>query len=86
MCRHVTNPLEHHSVCVPQGFIIKLLLLGLLLMQVLPPGERRQTLLFSATMTQALIKLQQKALHDAYVYQVREGHAQGLQFAVHCTN
>ncbi|KAF5834090.1 P-loop containing nucleoside triphosphate hydrolase protein [Dunaliella salina] len=39
--------------------------------EALPSGEKRQTLLFSATMTQALIKLQQKALNDAYVYQVR---------------
>uniref|UniRef100_A0A7S3QYI1 RNA helicase n=1 Tax=Dunaliella tertiolecta TaxID=3047 RepID=A0A7S3QYI1_DUNTE len=41
--------------------------------EALPPGEKRQTLLFSATMTQALIKLQQKALNDAYVYQAYEG-------------
>jgi hypothetical protein len=40
-------------------------------MQALPSGDKRQTLLFSATMTQALIKLQQNALNDAYVYQVR---------------
>lgn len=39
--------------------------------QALPSGDRRQTLLFSATMTQALIKLQENALNDAYVYQVR---------------
>ncbi|KAF5834091.1 P-loop containing nucleoside triphosphate hydrolase protein [Dunaliella salina] len=41
--------------------------------EALPSGEKRQTLLFSATMTQALIKLQQKALNDAYVYQAYEG-------------
>jgi hypothetical protein len=38
--------------------------------QALPPGDQRQTLLFSATMTQALIKLQQNALDDAFVFEV----------------
>ncbi len=38
---------------------------------MLPPGEQRQTLLFSATMTQALIRLQEAALDDAFVFQVR---------------
>jgi superfamily II DNA/RNA helicase len=42
-------------------------------LQALPPGDERQTLLFSATMTQALIRLQQAALDDAYVFQVRAG-------------
>lgn len=38
--------------------------------QALPPAAKRQTLLFSATMTPALIKLQKAALDDAYVFQV----------------
>ncbi len=43
------------------------------MVQALPPGDERQTLLFSATMTQALIKLQQSALDDAFVFQVSPG-------------
>lgn len=31
---------------------------------------KRQTLLFSATMTKGLVKLQQAALKDAYIYKV----------------
>ncbi len=36
------------------------------------PGSR-QTLLFSATMTQSLVKLQQSALRDAFTFQAYEG-------------
>ncbi|KAL6750049.1 P-loop containing nucleoside triphosphate hydrolase protein [Haematococcus lacustris] len=39
----------------------------------LPPGDARQTLLFSATMTQALIKLQQSSLDDAFLFQAYQG-------------
>lgn len=34
------------------------------------PSDQRQTLLFSATMTASLVKLQQASLGDAYVFQV----------------
>ena len=34
------------------------------------PAAGRQTLLFSATMTKSLIKLQKAALEDAFVFQV----------------
>jgi len=34
------------------------------------PQENRQTLLFSATLTASLVKLQQTSLEDAYVFQV----------------
>jgi superfamily II DNA/RNA helicase len=34
------------------------------------PSDQRQTLLFSATMTASLVKLQQASLDDAYVFQV----------------
>jgi hypothetical protein len=39
-------------------------------LQALPPGDARQTLLFSATLTPALIRLQEAALDDAFVFQV----------------
>lgn len=41
-----------------------------LLLGVLPPPSERQTLLFSATLTQSLVKLQQAAMEDAHVFQV----------------
>lgn len=34
------------------------------------PTDNRQTLLFSATLTASLVKLQQASLEDAYVFQV----------------
>lgn len=40
---------------------------------VLPPPSERQTLLFSATLTQSLVKLQQAAMEDAHVFQVGGG-------------
>lgn len=43
-------------------------------LSVLPPaGPARRTLLFSATMTKSLIRLQQAALHDVFVYKAYEG-------------
>lgn len=41
----------------------------------LPPSSQRQTLLFSATMTKSLVKLQRAMLADAFVFQVRAGRA-----------
>jgi superfamily II DNA/RNA helicase len=41
-----------------------------LLLGVLPSPSERQTLLFSATLTQSLVKLQQAAMEDAHVFQV----------------
>ena len=35
------------------------------------PKEERQTLLFSATISASLVRLQQKSLQDAFVFQVR---------------
>eukprot|EP00775_Hariotina_reticulata_P006637 gene6637-6864_t len=37
------------------------------------PTDNRQTLLFSATLTASLVKLQQASLEDAYVFQAYEG-------------
>ena len=37
------------------------------------PAEGRQTLLFSATMTRALVKLQRERLEGAHVFQAYEG-------------
>lgn len=44
-----------------------------LLLSVLPPPNERQTLLFSATLTTSLVKLQQAAMEDAHVFQVCVG-------------
>lgn len=41
-----------------------------LLLSVLPPATERQTLLFSATLTASLVKLQKAAMEDAHVFQV----------------
>jgi hypothetical protein len=42
-----------------------------LLLSLLPPSSERQTLLFSATLTASLVKLQKAAMEDAHVFQVR---------------
>ena len=42
-----------------------------------PLTGARQTLLFSATMTQSLLQLQAQSLKDAHVYQVGGGRAWG---------
>lgn len=43
------------------------------LLALLPDPAQRQTLLFSATLTPSLVKLQQASLADAYVFQVSGG-------------
>ncbi|WIA11123.1 hypothetical protein OEZ85_011266 [Tetradesmus obliquus] len=43
------------------------------LLPLLPEPSRRQSLLFSATLTPSLIKLQQASLADAHVFQAYEG-------------
>lgn len=53
------------------------------ILAVLPHPSKRQTLLFSATMTKSLIALQKAAMTDAHVFQVR-GRAQGGGAAEHC--
>jgi ATP-dependent RNA helicase DDX49/DBP8 len=41
------------------------------LLPLLPEPIQRQSLLFSATLTPSLVKLQQASLADAHVFQVR---------------
>jgi ATP-dependent RNA helicase DDX49/DBP8 len=41
------------------------------LLPLLPDPSKRQSLLFSATLTPSLVKLQQASLADAHVFQVR---------------
>jgi hypothetical protein len=43
------------------------------LLPLLPDPAKRQSLLFSATLTPSLVKLQQASLADAHVFQVGEG-------------
>lgn len=62
--------MQQKVLCMPAGFEGELRTI----LSALPPGEERQTLLFSATMTQNLIKLQQNALgDDAHLFQAYEG-------------